>query len=48
MSMLVVTAVPTGQKTTCQLSVNPTVKDTKSSTGAGENSIVGCSTMGNP
>ena len=47
-SMLVVTAVPTGQKTTCQVSVNGTVKDTKSSAGAGENSMVQCSTMGNP
>src|ERR1700722_104149 len=29
-SMLVVTANPTGQKTTCTVSVNGTVKDTKS------------------
>ena len=47
-SMLVVSAVPTGQKTTCTLSVNGTVKDTQSSTGAGEKSSVQCSTMGNP
>jgi Mycobacterium membrane protein len=47
-SMLVVSAVPTGQKTTCQVSVNGTVKDTKSSTGAGESSMVQCSTLGNP
>jgi hypothetical protein len=47
-SLLVVTARPTGQQTTCTVSVNGTVKDTKSSTGAGENSMVQCSTMGNP
>lgn len=47
-SMLVVTATPTGHQTTCTVSVNGTVKDTKASTGAGENSMVQCSTMGNP
>jgi hypothetical protein len=47
-SMLVVSAVPTGQKTTCTLSVNGVVKDTQSSTGAGDKSSVQCSTMGNP
>ena len=47
-TLLVVTARPTGQQTTCTVSVNGTVKDTKSSTGAGENSMVQCSTMGNP
>ena len=47
-SMLVVSARPTGQQTTCTLSVNGTVKDTQSSTGAGETSMVQCSTMGNP
>lgn len=47
-SMLVVTANPTGQKTTCTVSVNGTVKDTKSGTGAGEDNMVQCSTMGNP
>jgi Mycobacterium membrane protein len=47
-SMLVVTANPTGQKTTCTVSVNGTVKDTQSKTGAGEDNMVQCSTMGNP
>ncbi len=47
-SMLVVTANPTGQKTTCMVSVNGTVKDTQSKTGAGEDNMVQCSTMGNP
>ena len=47
-SMLVVTANPTGQKSTCTVSVNGTVKDTKSGTGAGEDNMVQCSTMGNP
>jgi Mycobacterium membrane protein len=47
-SMLVVTANPSGQKTTCTLSVNGTVKDTQSKTGAGEANMVQCSTMGNP
>jgi hypothetical protein len=40
--VLVVTAVPSGQQTTCTISVNGTVKDTKSSTGAGEHSQVIC------
>jgi hypothetical protein len=47
-SMFVVTANPSGQKTTCTVSVNGTVKDTKSGTGAGEDNMVQCSTMGNP
>ncbi|WAC93119.1 MmpS family transport accessory protein [Mycobacterium sp. Aquia_213] len=47
-SLLVVTANPTGQKTTCTVSVNGTVKDTQSKTGAGEDNMVQCSTMGNP
>ncbi|CQD18516.1 putative membrane protein MmpS [Mycobacterium lentiflavum] len=47
-SMFVVTANPTGQKTACTVSVNGTVKDTKSGTGAGEDNMVQCSTIGNP
>jgi Mycobacterium membrane protein len=47
-SMLIVTARPTGHQTTCTVSVNGTIKDTQSSTGAGENSMVQCMTMGNP
>jgi hypothetical protein len=39
---LTVAAVPTGQQTTCQISVNGTVKDTKSGTGTGEKGMVQC------
>jgi hypothetical protein len=42
--LLTVAAVPTGQQTTCQISVNGTVKDTKSSTGTGEKGMVQCYT----
>ncbi|MGB9307820.1 MAG: MmpS family transport accessory protein [Mycobacterium sp.] len=41
-AMFVVTAIPTGKQTTCQISVNGTVKDTKSSTGSGESAQVIC------
>jgi hypothetical protein len=44
-AMLVVTAVPTGKQTSCQISVNGTVKDTKSSTGSGESAQVICGVM---
>ena len=43
--VLVVSAVPTGKQTTCTISVNGTVKDTKSSTGSGEAAQVLCSVM---
>jgi hypothetical protein len=41
-ALLSVAANPTGQKTTCTITVNGTVKDTKSKTGAGEDNIVQC------
>jgi hypothetical protein len=41
---LVLTARPTGQQTTCTISVNGTVNDTKSSTGAGDDHMVMCGT----
>jgi hypothetical protein len=42
--LLTVAAVPTGQQTSCQISVNGTVKDSKSSTGTGEKGMVQCYT----
>jgi Mycobacterium membrane protein len=45
-AMLVVTAVPTGKQTSCQISVNGTVKETKSSTGSGDSAQVICGFMG--
>ena len=42
--LLIVTAVPTGKQTTCTISVNGTVKDTKSTTGSGESAQVICNT----
>jgi hypothetical protein len=41
-AMFIVTAVPTGKQTSCQISVNGTVKDTKSSTGSGDSAQVIC------
>jgi len=41
---LTLVARPTGQQTTCTISVNGTVKETKSSTGAGEDHMVMCGT----
>ncbi|ORW97125.1 hypothetical protein AWB92_04505 [Mycobacterium sp. IEC1808] len=41
-AVLSVAANPTGQKTTCTITVNGTVKDTQSKTGAGEANLVQC------
>jgi hypothetical protein len=43
--LLLVSAVPTGKQTTCTISVNGTVKDTKSTTGTGEAAQVICNTL---
>jgi Mycobacterium membrane protein len=43
--MLALTAIPTGQQTTCTISVNGTVKDTQSKTGTGEKAQVICGAM---
>ncbi len=44
-ALLSVSANPTGHETTCTISVNGTVKDTKSKTGAGDDNIVQCIAM---
>lgn len=41
-AVLTVAANPTGQKTTCTITVNGTVKDTKSTTGTGEAGLAQC------
>ncbi|OBH86044.1 hypothetical protein A5681_16260 [Mycobacterium scrofulaceum] len=41
-AVLTVAANPTGQKTTCTITVNGTVKDTKSTTGSGEAGLAQC------
>jgi Mycobacterium membrane protein len=43
--LLLVSAVPTGKQTTCTISANGTVKDTKSTTGSGESAQVICNTL---
>jgi hypothetical protein len=39
---LALSAIPTGQQTTCQISINGTVKDKVSGTGTGEKGQVTC------
>ncbi|WP_102417014.1 MmpS family transport accessory protein [Mycobacterium sp. 4858] len=41
-AVLTVAANPTGQKTTCTITVNGAVKDTKSTTGTGEAGLAQC------
>ncbi|OJZ73563.1 hypothetical protein BRW65_13110 [Mycobacterium paraffinicum] len=41
-AVLTVAANPTGQKTTCTITVNGTVKDAKSTTGTGEAGLAQC------
>ncbi|OBI30142.1 hypothetical protein A5709_26190 [Mycobacterium sp. E1386] len=41
-AVLTVAANPTGQKTTCTITVNGSVKDTKTTTGTGEAGLAQC------